>query len=89
MLVRAQFEPNELPAEAERASAMALVSKLSSDPNAFAEKRVKRGRKSTEEAAGKKGDSVVNVRKAIKGVTSGKGGLRAGAPTAKGKKTQK
>ena len=68
--IKRKFEPNELPAEKEKEASMAILARLEGD--------AKRSRK--EKGAS---DNVVNVRKAIRSVSKGKGGVALGRESSK------
>jgi len=74
--LRLQFEPTEAPVEREKAANIALIQKMEKEP------RQKKAKKDT-------GDDVVNVRKAIRATSGGKGSVAlarsSGGGKAKGK----
>lgn len=77
VLTELQFEPAEAPAKTERSNQLSVVERLAKDPTAFAEKAVKRGKKTKSSASagtrGKAPEELVNARKAIRAVSGGKG----------------
>ena len=72
-----QFEPTEAPVDQEKAANLSLIQKMEKEP------RQKKSRKDT-------GDSVLNVRKAIRATSGGKGSVAlaksSGGSKAKGKR---
>lgn len=69
-----QFEPTEAPVEREKAANLALIQKMEKEP------RQKKARKDTR-------DGVLNVRKAIRAASGGKGSV-ALAKSSRGGKTK-
>ena len=73
-----QFDPTEVSAEREKSQNLAILSKLDKDPGA---KKAKKAKKS------EGGDDVLNVRKAIRSASKGKGSASL-ARSSSGKKSK-
>jgi len=77
--VKRKFEPAEAPVEQEKAANLALIQRMEKEP------RKKKTKKDT-------GDNVLNVRKAIRTASRGKGSValakssRGGKPTSKSRR---
>lgn len=67
-----QFEPTEAPVEREKAANLALIHKMEKEP------RQKKAKKDT-------GDDVLNVRKAIRAASGGRGSVAPVKPPRGGK----
>lgn len=65
--VKRKFEPTEVPASAEKSHNLELVSKLDREP------AIKKAKRSSDDAPRKGSNDVLNVRKAIRATTKGRG----------------